>query len=609
MRTSIATVCVSGTLDEKIDAIAGAGFHGIELFETDLVTSALTPEDVAKRCADRGLTIDLYQPFRDFEGVEPSLLTANLARAERKFELMHRLGTDRILVCSNVATATLPYDEVAVDQLGRLAELAASHGIQVAYEALAWGRYVSTYEHAWRIVEQVDHPALGVCLDSFHILSRESGLDTIADIPAEKIGYLQIADAPRMSLDVLSWSRHYRLFPGEGSWDLTDFVRRVLDAGYSGPLSLEVFNDDFRQSDPRATAVEAHRSLVALEEAVARRPGGALDSALPAHISVGGFGFVELSPTVDDDVETMLASLGFRRSGPHRRKNATLWSRGGAQIVVNRALDRAEVGIVAIGLEVDDVDAAAARAQALQNPLLDRDRRADEELLLAVGAPDGTEIYFSATGARDGAGWTSEFGPVPRPIEESASAGIVEIDHISLVQPWDRVDEAVLFFRSLLGLSAGDLVDVPGASGLVRSRSLVSSDSTVRIALNALPTHAREEADYPNHVAFRTDDLLATLRVLGDAVPLLPVPENYYEDLEARYALGAARLQELREANVLLDRSPQGEFLHVYTRPVGRVSFELVERRGDYDGYGAANAPVRLAAQRLERTRRAAPAA
>ncbi len=40
-----------------------------------------------------------------------------------------------------------------------------------------------------------------------------------------------------------------------------------------------------------------------------------------------------------------------------------------------------------------------------------------------------------------------------------------------------------------------------------------------------------------------------------------------------------------------------GEFLHFYTATVGSVFFEVVERRGSYDGYGAPNAPVRHAVQ------------
>ena len=44
----------------------------------------------------------LYQPFRDFEGVDDQQLADNLRRAEAKFALMQRLGIDTILVCSNV---------------------------------------------------------------------------------------------------------------------------------------------------------------------------------------------------------------------------------------------------------------------------------------------------------------------------------------------------------------------------------------------------------------------------------------------------------------------------------------------------------------------------
>ncbi|CAN5188217.1 hypothetical protein BH09ACT1_BH09ACT1_29740 [soil metagenome] len=270
-----------------------------------------------------------------------------------------------------------------------------------------------------------------------------------------------------------------------------------------------------------------------------------------------------------------------------------LWALGDARLIVNRELAAEEVSIAALGIEVTDVDAAATRATALYNSILDRDREGDEDVLLAVRAPDDTELYFS-----QGENWSSEFGVLPT----SSATGITHIDHVALVQPWDRVEEAVLFYRSLLGLEATEFIDVPGSTGLVRSRSLVSTpkrvgDHPLRIALNALPAHASADDEYPNHIAFHTDDLLATLRSL-DGLPILEVPDNYYDDLDARYDLGAERLDELRRHNVLVDRTADGEFLHAYTRPVGRLFFELVERRGGYDGYGASNAPVRLAAQR-----------
>lgn len=231
MRRSIATVSLSGSLADKLTAVGAAGFDGVEIFENDLLGSDMSPEDVRRRAADLGLTIDLYQPFRDFEAVPPDLLAAGLRRAEHKFAVMERLGATRLLVCSNVSAAAIDDDMLAAEQLGLLAERAAEHGIEIAYEALAWGRHVDDYFHAWQIVRTADHPNLGMCLDSFHILARDVDPYAIRTIPGNKIFFLQLADAPALPMDVLYWSRHYRCFPGQGDLDVTGLVDHVLRTG------------------------------------------------------------------------------------------------------------------------------------------------------------------------------------------------------------------------------------------------------------------------------------------------------------------------------------------------------------------------------------------
>ena len=77
IRRAIATVCLSGTLEDKLDAVGAAGFDGVEIFENDLIASSSTPAEVQKRCADLGLSIDLYQPFRDFDSAVPDRLTGS----------------------------------------------------------------------------------------------------------------------------------------------------------------------------------------------------------------------------------------------------------------------------------------------------------------------------------------------------------------------------------------------------------------------------------------------------------------------------------------------------------------------------------------------------
>lgn len=328
MRTSIATVSLSGTLTEKLTAAARAGFDGVEIFENDLTGSPLGPEEIRDLAADLGLTIDLFQPMRDIEAVPADEFARNLRRAEHKFRLMRRLGAGTVLVCSSVSPYAVDDDALAAEQLHRLADLAQEHGIRVAYEALAWGRHVSTYDHAWRIVEAADHPALGICLDSFHILARGSDVTGIEDIPGGRIFFLQLADAPQMALDVLQWSRHHRCFPGQGDLDVTALVRAAVRAGYEGPLSLEVFNDVFRQADAGRTAVDARRSLALLQESAGL-------TEPPAPVVPTGFAFVEIAAADTARIAPVLTSLGFSRTARHAGKPVDLWEQGEARVLVN----------------------------------------------------------------------------------------------------------------------------------------------------------------------------------------------------------------------------------------------------------------------------------
>ncbi len=629
MRTGIATVCLSGTLKEKMQACAIAGFDGIEIFEQDLVTSPLSPEDVRKMAADLGLGLDLYQPFRDFDSVSEDILQENLRRADAKFKLMSRLGMDTILVCTNVGTATIDDDDLRTEQLTRLAELAGDHGVKVAYEALAWGKYVNDYEHAHRLVDAVDHPNLGTCLDSFHILSRDWDTAPIEAIKPEKIFFVQVADAPKLSMDVLSWSRHYRVFPGEGQFELAKFMGHVARAGYSGPVSLEVFNDVFRQSDVERTAVDAMRSLIWLEEQSAKwldanpaslTPGGASGDSpanaagrrrypmelatLPKVAEPAGFNFAEVKTDEPGQLETLLGQLGFEFDGRHRTKDVQLWSMGQARVIINeQAPSHSEPAIAALGFDVDSPVIASARAQQLKAPVVPRKVQADEEVFQGIAAPDSTEIFL-CQGSPDGtAAWTHEFG---EGLEHPSAGGQAVIDHVNLAQPWQHFDEAVLFYTSALALEPQPFAEVPSPSGLVRSQVMVTSDRAVRLVLNLAPVIQQgpgqqgngARKSYQEHIAFAVDDLVATARAAqARGLDFLQIPANYYEDLDARFALDPAFLATLKELNLLYDRDADGEFLHFYTATVGSVFFEMVERRGNYDGYGAPNAPVRHAVQ------------
>ena len=608
MLKSIATVSLSGTLPEKLEAAAAIGFDGVEIFENDLLTFEGTPNDIRDLANGLGLAITCFQPFRDFEAMPDPQRTRNLDRAERKFDVMQALGTDLLLVCSNVSPAAIDDDTRAAADFHALAERAAKRGLRIGYEALAWGRHVNRWRHANKIVQAGDHPNLGLIVDSFHTLCLD---DDPSGMPTDKIFFVQLADAPRLSMDVLSWSRHFRNFPGQGQLPVTGFVREVLKAGYTGPLSLEIFNDEFRAAPARLMARDGLRSLLLVEA-----EAGA--TTLPPPPVFDGVEFLEFA--VDDEqgrrLGETLRGLGFHYAGRHRSKSVDLFRQGRVNLILNSEPDSAAsehfqfhgTSVCAMALRVADVASAVSRATALLCPEWHERIGAGERNIPALRAPDGTLVYLVQPDPDGRTIYDDDFvlfsGDAPTPL-------VTAVDHVAQALPTGRMDNFVLFYHAVFGFSPDRLWEIPDPYGLVRSRTVVSADQTVRLPLNV--SESRETATgrflttYAGagvqHIALATDDILhAVEQAVARGARMLTIPANYYEDIGAKWGLSDERLAELRRHNVLYDQDDTGAFLHAYTDTFdGRFFFEYVQRIGGYRQYGAANAAVRLAAQAQQR--------
>lgn len=611
MRTSIATVSVSGSLEEKLEAIAAAGFWGVEIFENDLLSSSSSPRDIARTMRNLGLVCTCYQPFRDFEGMPDSLRQRTFDRAERKFDLMHELGAQVMLVCSNVSPAASGDRERIIADFYELGERAAKRGILIGYEALAWGRYVNDHRDAWAIVRDTNHPSVGLILDSFHSFARQVPVESLREIDPKKIVLVQLADAPKLHMDELSWSRHYRTMPGQGDFPLVDYVGTLHDIGYNGVYSLEIFNDRFRAASANTIALDGKRSLTHLEDEVRRSRGTPL--AIPPRASCRGVEFIEFAANEIEapQIGRMLSTLGFTEVARHRRKAVSRWRQGNINIVVNSETEgfahRHDLAhgasVCAIGLRIDNVDAAMARARALQIDTYSQPVAPGEYELPALRGVGGSLIYLMPADSAESI-WESEF--VPLVSRSAADAGLTEVDHFAQVMQHEEMFSWLLFYYSWLDVAKTPMVEFADPLGLVQSQAIESQDGSLRITLNASVSSQTLSARFlraytgagVQYVAMRTDDIFrsaAEMRKRG--IDVLTIPHNYYDDLQARLGLETSLVERMMQANILYDRDDGGEFFHYYTRAFAKRFFFEVVQRTNYQGYGVPNEPIRLAAQ------------
>ncbi|EPX75775.1 bifunctional sugar phosphate isomerase/epimerase/4-hydroxyphenylpyruvate dioxygenase family protein [Salipiger mucosus] len=618
MKTSIATVSISGNLREKLDAIAKAGFDGIEIFEQDFIADSGTPREIGQMIRDKGLEITLFQPFRDFEGLTGRLREKAFDRARHKFDVMGELGTDRILICSSTHPEALGGIDRAADDLAELGEIAAPRGIKVGYEALAWGRHVNDHRDAWEIVRRADHPNIGLIVDSFHTLARGIDPDTIRRIPGDRIFFVQLADAPRIDMDLLYWSRHFRNMPGEGDLDVTGFMRAVAATGYDGPISLEIFNDQFRGARPDSLARDGHRSLVALMDRVRRdEPDIRIDvPEIPDRVTAQGVEFVEFATrgAEAEALERLLAAMGFTHVGNHVSKKVALWQQGEVRIVLNgetegfaaSAFSMHGTTVCDIGLRVASVDETVERAVALGATPFRQAVGPGELEIPAIRSVGGSLMHFidDSSGLSDV--WSVEFRKTDA--DTPRDAGLERVDHVAETMNYDEMLTWSLFYTSIFDMDRSVMVDVIDPDGVVRSQAIQAPDRRLRLTLNGAETHRTLAGGFladsfggaVQHVAFTTRDIFATARRMAElGFAPLPMTRNYYDDLAARFTLEPEMLEAMKAANILYDEDARGAFFQFYSQPfAGGFFFEIVQRDGDYDGYGAPNAPFRIAAQK-----------
>lgn len=346
-RLSISTMSLGQSyaghwLEHRLDQAAQHGCQGIELFYDDLEYIAQTlplvppssfttttdstsipttilmaapttaPTDsqlvraaalVRAMCAKRRLAVICLQPFRNFEG-----LISRDARAGRLTELRLwcRLAgivrTDLILIPSNFLPASQVTGDMQfiVQDLREAATIAAATKppVRLCYEALAWGTHIDTWQASWQVVQQVDRPNFGLCLDTFNIAARiyadptvpggvqPDGADLLeasmrelaSSVDVDRIFLVQIADGARLAAPLLpghplydadlpprmAWSRQHRLFYGEdsrsGYLPIDQVLGAVLgDLGYRGWLSFELFNRRMGGTDAGVPAEMARR--------------------------------------------------------------------------------------------------------------------------------------------------------------------------------------------------------------------------------------------------------------------------------------------------------------------------------------------------------------
>ncbi|SHH47642.1 4-hydroxyphenylpyruvate dioxygenase [Cognatiyoonia sediminum] len=617
MKLCMATSAVPGDLPRKLESIAEAGFDGVELSEPDLLKFSGKVEDVVRQADDLDLRINLLQPFWEFEGKVGAERAATMARLDQKLELTSALGAHTLLVCTS-ANTNHNFDRAKIlKDFEHLACRAEQFGVRVAVLALPWAKHLFQETQVFEIVSELDNPNLGLALNSRFSLLNGSQAARLRDLPNEKVFHVQLSDASVVAQEPIHTKNQAGLLPGQGELNLESFVRVLARIGYDGPWSLGQVTEG-SVLGAEGSAKDGFRAIVSLLDEVARTERSLQRPMkhLPARGYPSGFEFLEFAVDEESKQELTqtLSTMCFRRERRHVSKSVELWRQGAVNIVVNWenagfAADAFETHgptVCDMGLRVRDAKSVVARAKSLGAPEFEQPVGTGELAIPAIQGVGGNVVHFIDEKSDLHRVWDIEFDPVSK-AKAIAPAGLRRIDHVAQTMRYEEMQSWLTYYTTTFELEKAPVVDVADPSGVVLSQALSSPEGEVRLNLNGADEKrtfagaflADQFGAGVQHVAFVSDDIFETSDQLAETgFERLQMPENYYDDLEVRFSLDGELTKALRDGQMLYDRDEAGEYFQIYGAPIFKgFFFEIVERKGGYQGYGAPNAPIRLAAQ------------
>jgi len=251
---------------EKIRIASEAGYRGIELWHDDI--EAYLKEgghlhDIVVALEDHQLQVPTTIHLKGWFESEGDEHAAALDTCKWKMEQAEAVGAAHIIAG--------PPRGVADRQRGaanyrELLEIGHEIGVSPAMEFLGFVEDINTIEDALEIINAADHPEATIILDPFHIFRGGGSIESVSKLRPEQIAMCHFNDAPATP-DRAAQTDADRVYPGDGVIDLKRMVALLREIGYTGWMSLELFNEQLWSQDPLNVAKVGLEKMRSVAEA------------------------------------------------------------------------------------------------------------------------------------------------------------------------------------------------------------------------------------------------------------------------------------------------------------------------------------------------------
>lgn len=263
-------------LVDFLSACSSAGIYGVEISCTKLSEAMrfIPAEDIVRQCKKSGIEILTLNAFEDAILVPDSNMKSVIAETRLIGELCRAVNCPAVV---GVASRWYPrYGPLPVKieitriyqkRLIELQSVLAEYDVRLMFEPIDYPEFnVGDVPWVNEILCIPELSNMGVVPDIHNMHHNGHGPRQLENL-RNPIGIFHLDDTQSGDLQSLHVATS-RAFPGEGVADALTWVRTVLDSGYSGYFSLELFDDAIYAMEPQEAARLCREKMEAFAEKV-----------------------------------------------------------------------------------------------------------------------------------------------------------------------------------------------------------------------------------------------------------------------------------------------------------------------------------------------------
>ncbi len=244
-------------LTEIVDLAAKVGYQAIEPWIAEIerhVAAGKTLKDLHKRIQDHGLTVESGIGFAEWIVDDDARRAKGLEVAKHDMDLLAQIGGKRLAAPPAGATDQPDLNLLkAAERYRALLELGDKMGVGAQVEVWGFSQLLHRLGQAAYVAIESGHPQACILADVYHLYKGGSDHASLRLLSGASMHVLHMNDYPaNPPRDTITDAD--RVYPGDGIAPLTTLLRDLRNIGYTGALSLELFNESYWKQDALTVA-------------------------------------------------------------------------------------------------------------------------------------------------------------------------------------------------------------------------------------------------------------------------------------------------------------------------------------------------------------------